>query len=83
MKLATQFTISSINQVGCEKLSYSEITKKHLESQTKKIKRFLEKEKTDKKWIEATPCNLMIHHLYETTEHTKEIADKIDKLFIL
>jgi len=69
---------SSVNQVACEKSSYSEITKKHLESQTKNIKRFLEKEKTDKKWIEATSCNLMIHHLYETTEHTKEIADKED-----
>ena len=69
---------SSINQVACEKSSYSEITKKHLESQTKNIKRFLEKEKADKKWVESTSCNLMIHHLYETTAYKKEISDKFD-----
>ena len=81
-KIANKKQPSSINEAACGKSSYSEIMKKHLELQTKTIKRFIEKEKTDKKWIEATSCNLMIHHLYETTEDTKEIADKNDIEYI-
>ena len=65
-----------------ERKTYAGVTKEQLESQSKTIKRMFDHEKSEKRWIKETACNLIIHRLSETTDNTKESQEKRDKQYL-
>ena len=65
-----------------ENKTYAGITKKQLETQSNDIKRLFEHERSEKRWIKATACNLILHRVFESTDDTKESLEKEDKKYM-